>query len=109
MNEKQCTRCKKLKPYSKFYADKKHKDGLASACKTCVKTIAAKSKAKKIIAKEPVNAKALEILEKLARIRLCEAEICPSCKQKNIINAPEGFICGWCRAEYDFSGKMIGE
>lgn len=32
---KQCSRCKKTKPRSKFYRDKTAKDGYQSQCKVC--------------------------------------------------------------------------
>ena len=52
MNEKQCTRCKVVKPCSEFYKDKKHRDGLSSWCKLCVRVAAAESKIKQILAEE---------------------------------------------------------
>lgn len=35
MNAKVCTSCKKLKPYTDFGRDSRHKDGLQSRCKAC--------------------------------------------------------------------------
>jgi len=110
MNEKMCTRCKVVKLHSEFYADKKHKDGLASACKTCVKTGAMQSKINKILAKNSMSTESLEAQENLNRKKLCEAGICPDCKRLNIIPDPlMGYICGWCTKEYDKNGALIGE
>jgi len=37
MNEKQCTKCKEVKPLSEFYKHKAGKDGLTSYCKSCIR------------------------------------------------------------------------
>jgi hypothetical protein len=34
---KTCSKCGLSKPYSEFYRDRGHRDGLQSACKSCVK------------------------------------------------------------------------
>lgn len=44
MNEKECTKCKAIKPYSEFYSDNSKLDGLRSYCKECVKKSARKYK-----------------------------------------------------------------
>ena len=40
--EKQCTKCKTVKPVSEFYPDKYTRSGLNCRCKDCVKAIARK-------------------------------------------------------------------
>jgi hypothetical protein len=35
MEEKECTKCSKVKPISEFYKNKNHKDGYAYDCKSC--------------------------------------------------------------------------
>ena len=38
MNEKQCTRCKEIKPLDQYYKQKKMKDGKQTKCKECSKS-----------------------------------------------------------------------
>lgn len=40
MDEKQCSRCKLVKPYSEFHKSKERKDGLQHKCKECNKIAA---------------------------------------------------------------------
>jgi hypothetical protein len=39
METKTCSKCKQLKPTSAFYTAKHHRDGLASACKSCRRVV----------------------------------------------------------------------
>jgi len=100
MNKKRCSKCKELLPHSKFYKNDTHKDGCGSFCKQCTKINAAISKTKR---------KTLSCNPKyrdLTPQQLCEAGICPECKRPNLIENPTGFICGWCRTEYDKNGVL---
>jgi WhiB family redox-sensing transcriptional regulator len=40
LTEKDCSKCKKLKPANEFYSDKIAKSGLSSQCRSCVKAYA---------------------------------------------------------------------